>query len=136
MSAKKPKAEDPLSPVTTRLPLDWDQIQDLYRANKISVREIGSMFGVSHVSILKRAKACEWARDLDAKINARAEQIVARRTVTSGVTSESSPKQVVTKARIVEINAKVIANVRMRHRTHITRFRILRQKRVPPKPTD
>ena len=64
MSAKKPKAEDPLSPVTTRLPLDWDRIQDLYRANKLSVREIGSMFGVSHVSILKRAKACEWARDL------------------------------------------------------------------------
>ena len=86
--------------VTTRLPLDWDRIQELYRANKLSVREIGSMFGVSHVSILKRANAFEWVRDLDAKNNARAEKIVARRTVTNGVTSESTTKQVVTEERI------------------------------------
>ncbi|WP_322997942.1 hypothetical protein [Castellaniella sp.] len=100
---------------------DWERIEADYRAGLLSVREIASAQGVSHVAIGKRAKRDGWERDLKAKIKAKADALVTKAAVTSEVTSE----QAVTERSIVEANAQVIAEIRTTHRRDIARARSL-----------
>ncbi|AZR94604.1 hypothetical protein BBB39_13060 [Bordetella trematum] len=103
---------------------DWERIEADYRAGLLSVREIASSNGVSHVAIGKRAKRDGWERDLQAKIKAKADALVTKAEVTKEVTSE----QAVTERRIVDANAQVIADVRVSHRRDIARARSLAMK--------
>jgi len=100
---------------------DWERIEADYRAGLLSVREIASANGVSHVAIAKRAKRDRWERDLTARIKAKAEALVTSRTVTKEVTSERAEAD----RAIVEANAEVIASVRLGHRKDIARGRTL-----------
>lgn len=100
---------------------DWERIESDYRAGLLSVREIASSQGVSHVAISKRAKKEGWVRDLAAKIKAKADALVTSRMVTRGVTSERA----VTDRAVIEANAEVIASIRMAHRGDIKRARTL-----------
>nr|WP_305777879.1 hypothetical protein [Pseudomonas sp. Hg5Tf] len=90
----------------------------------LSVREIASACGVSHVAIHKRAKRDGWTRDLQAKIKAKADSLVNTELVNSQVNKEA----LVTERGIVEANAQVIANIRIAHRTDIGRYRNLANK--------
>jgi hypothetical protein len=103
---------------------DWERIEQLFRAGLLSVREIASACGVSHTAINKRAKAEGWERDLKAKIKAKADSLVSKREVSSKVSTE----QLATERGIVEANAEVIANIRMAHRSDITRSRRIANK--------
>jgi hypothetical protein len=103
---------------------DWERIEADYRAGVLSVREIASANGVSHVAISKRAKKEGWERDLAAKIKAKADALVTTRAVTKEVTSQKA----VTDRAIVEANAEVIANIRLAHRSDIRRARDLCMK--------
>lgn len=103
---------------------DWERIEVDYRAGLLSVREIASAQGVSHVAIGKRAKRDGWERDLKAKIKAKADALVTKAAVTNEVTNE----QAVTERRIVEANAQVIAEIRTAHRRDIARARSLAMK--------
>ena len=49
--------------VVMRRKIDWVSIEGRYRANKGSLREIASEFGVSEAGIRKRAKKEGWVRD-------------------------------------------------------------------------
>ncbi|MCP1506836.1 putative DNA-binding protein YlxM (UPF0122 family) [Pseudomonas marginalis] len=109
--------------MTTKQP-DWEAIERAYRAGVLSVREIASSCGVSHTAIQKRAKANGWERDLKAKIKAKADSLVAKREVATQVASKS----VETEREIIEVNAEVIANIRMAHRGDISRGRRLTNK--------
>lgn len=100
---------------------DWEAIETAYRTGSQSVREIAAQFGISHAAISKRAKKESWDRDLQARIQAKADALVTKREVTKKVTTE----KVVTERQIVEANAEVIANVRMEHRGDIRRARTL-----------
>lgn len=100
---------------------DWERIEADYRAGLLSVREIAAAQGVSHVAIGKRAKRDGWERDLKAKIKAKADALVTKAEVTKSVTTE----QAVTERLIVEANAQVIAEVRIKHRSDITKARRL-----------
>ncbi len=100
---------------------DWERIEADYRAGLLSVREIASAQGISHVAIAKRAKRDGWVRDLSKRIQDKAEQLVTTRTVTTSVTTE----QAVTDRAIVEANAEVIAGIRLAHRKDIARSRRL-----------
>jgi hypothetical protein len=100
---------------------DWERIEAEYRAGVLSVREIASAHGISHVAISKRAKRDGWTRDLSKRIQDKAERLVTTRTVTSEVTTE----QAVTDRTIVEANAEVIAGIRLAHRKDIARSRTL-----------
>jgi hypothetical protein len=100
---------------------DWERIESDYRAGLLSVREIASSQGISHVAISKRAKRDGWERDLSARIKAKAEALVTNRMVTDEVTKERA----VTDKAIVEANAEVIANIRVAHRKDIARARSL-----------
>ncbi|MCD5970761.1 hypothetical protein [Pseudomonas quasicaspiana] len=103
---------------------DWEAIERAYRAGLLSVREIAASCGVSHTAIQKRAKANSWERDLKAKIKAKADSLVAKREVATQVASKS----VETEREIIEVNAEVIANIRMAHRGDISRSRRLTNK--------
>lgn len=109
--------------MTTKQP-DWEAIGRAYRAGVLSVREIAASCGVSHTAIQKRAKANGWERDLKAKIKAKADSLVAKREVATQVASKS----VETEREIIEVNAEVIANIRMAHRGDISRCRSLTNK--------
>lgn len=106
---------------TERKATDWERIEADYRAGILSLREIASEQGVSHVAIQKRAKKLGWSRDLAAKIQAKADELVTKQAVTASVNAAAS----VTERQIIEANAERIAQVRGEHRSDITRARAL-----------
>jgi hypothetical protein len=103
---------------------DWERIEVDYRAGIKSLREIAVEFGTSHVAIGKRAKKGGWVRDLQAKIRAKADELVTKAAVTKEVTAAA----LVTERLTVEVNAQALANVRLEHRTDIRRGRSLVNK--------
>jgi hypothetical protein len=103
---------------------DWEAIERAYRAGLLSIREIASTQGITHGAINKRAKRDGWERDLKAKIQAKADALVSKRTVST----EVSTKQADTEREIIEVNAEAIANIRMAHRSDISRSRRLTNK--------
>lgn len=106
--------------VPKKLP-DWERIESDYRAGVLSIREIASSHQISHTAIQKRAKRGGWTRDLAAKIQAKADALVAKEVVSSQVATATAA----TERLIVEANAEAIAQVRLSHRTDISRARKL-----------
>lgn len=100
---------------------DWEAIESAYRAGLMSLREIASQHGISEGAIRKRAKRDEWSRDLQAKIQERAEDLVRKKEVRKQVRSEGT----FTERVLIESTAEVIATVRMEHRGDIRRAREL-----------
>ena len=100
---------------------DWEAIERAYRAGVLSIREIASTQGITHGAVNKRAKRDGWERDLKAKIKAKADALVSRRTVSTEVSTKAAD----TEREIIELNAEVIANIRMAHRGDISRSRRL-----------
>lgn len=102
--------------------IDWERVEAEYRAGVLSLREIAALHdGVNHVAIARRAKKEGWVRDLSDRIQAKADELVTRRTVTADVTAERA----VSDRAIVEANAEVIAGIRLAHRKDISRSRTL-----------
>lgn len=97
---------------------DWDRIEADYRAGLMSLRELAAPHGVTEAAIRKRAKRDGWERNLQAKIQAKADAIVARRAVLAQGAK-------VAEREIIEANAERIAQVRGEHRADITRARAL-----------
>lgn len=109
---------------TARKEIDWEKVEIEFRAGIKSLREIGTIYGVSHVAINKKAKKEEWSRDLSAKIKAKADAMVTTAGVTGKVTKVSS----VTEREIVEANAEAILSIRLSHRSDISRVKLLVSK--------
>lgn len=100
---------------------DWERIENDYRAGILSTREIAAASGISHTAINKRAKKEGWVRDLKAKIQAKADELVSRRMVST----EVSTQRAATERQIIEAGAERIAQVRGEHRADIQRVRTL-----------
>lgn len=100
---------------------DWDAVERDFRAGLLSAREIGKAHDVSHTAVNKRAKDHGWVRDLNAKIQAKADALVSRQQVSK----EVSRQQLATEREIIEANALRIAQVRGEHRADIDRARRL-----------
>lgn len=96
---------------------DWERIEADYRAGMLSVREIASRQGISHVAIAKRAKRDGWERDLSAAIRAKAEALVTKQSVTTEV-SGNQKEQV---AAVVAQNSEQLASVMLTQRRSVTR---------------
>lgn len=104
---------------------DWERIEQLYRAGVLSLREIAAACpGSNHMAIARRAKKSGWTQDLAAKIKAKADDLVTRQLVTESVTAGRA----VTDRSVIDANAQAIANVRLGHRTDISRSRRLANK--------
>lgn len=100
-----------------KTPPDWIAIERDFRAGVKSVRQIASENGITHGAINKRAKRDEWTRDLKAKIQAKADAIVSK-----AVSSEVAASKRLTENAVVDSNAHLQANVRLRHRSDALRL--------------
>ena len=107
-----------------RKKIDWEKIELDYRAGLKTLRQIADEHGISHVAINKKAKAEEWSRDLSAKIQKKAQDLVTKNLVTKEVTKE----KVVTERQIIDANANVVANVDIRQRKDVARYQNLMNK--------
>lgn len=92
--------------------VDWERIELQYRAGLMTLREIASEHGITHAAVTKRAKRDGWARDLNAKIQAKAAALVAKREVSKEVAAE----RLVTEREVVEAGAVKVAEVLTGHK--------------------
>lgn len=102
---------------------DWERIECEYRAGVKSIRQIAQEFGVSDGAIRKRAKKEEWERDLNGKIEAKADAIVRKEAVRTKVLASESFKT--TEKETIEANANLVASVRITHRKDIEKARTM-----------
>ena len=100
-----------------RKPTDWEAVEREYRAGVLSVREIANGAGISHVAVIKRAKAKGWTQNLAGKVK----EEIAKRLVTASVTSEVTGNQ----REIVEAAALRSVDVILAHRKTIARHRAI-----------
>lgn len=115
---------EPVASALSRPAPDWERIEDDYRAGVLSLREIAAANGITHGAINKRAKRDGWSRDLAAKIQAKADELVSKQAVSAAV----SAARVVTDRQVIEANAERIAQVRGEHRVDIAKARGLAGK--------
>lgn len=102
--------------------IDWEAIEKAYRANVISLREIGREHDVSDTAIRKRAKADGWVRDLGEKVKERTRDKLVR---SLGSHEGSHEQQARTDEEIVEAASVTQASVVKVHRRDIAHGRKL-----------
>ena len=100
---------------------DWERIELDYRAGIKTLRQIAAEHGITHTAIGKRARSCDWVRDLSAKIQSKADELVSKTLVSKQVSTETK----VAERQIVDANAQAVADVRLAHRRDIHRARRL-----------
>jgi len=93
-------------------PVDWEAIEPHWRAGIKTKLEISQEFGVSRAAIDKHFAKLGIERDLTAKIQAKAESLVARQAVTETVTRN---RLAATEQEIVEANANIQADAQLKH---------------------
>lgn len=101
--------------MTTRLkPGDKEAVERDYRAGLLSLREISQKHGgnPNHVQISRWAKAEGWTRDLNAKIQAKAEALVLNSEGTKASERET-----------IAVAATALAEVKLRHRSDLRTLR-------------
>lgn len=109
------------SDMTEKRTIDWEAIEADWRAGVKTKQQMSIEHGVSRAAMDKRFKKLGIDRDLREKIQAKAEALVTQHEVTGGVASATTA----TEAAIIEVNAVVLAGVRLAHRSDIQRFRKL-----------
>lgn len=107
--------------MAARKPIDWERVEADYCAGVKSLREIAGENGVSESMIRKKAGLCGWPRNLSAKIEAKAAEMVRKEEVRSLVRTEKQASE----KEIVEASAQAIVNVKLSHRKSIQRHRNL-----------
>lgn len=124
--ARKPQGDTPTpaSPPAGAQPAraaapDWERIELDYRAGVKSLREVASEHALSEGAIRKRAKRDGWSRDLSAKIQAKADELVRKQAVRSEVRTERA----ISERETIEANAHAVASVKLAHRSDIQRTR-------------
>lgn len=103
--------------------IDWEAIELDYRAGIKTLRQIADEHGISNPAILKRAKRDGWVRDLSAKIEKQAEDLVRKSLVRSEV--RNSPEYKATEKQVIDANAQAILEVRLSHRKDINKAKNL-----------
>lgn len=101
--------------------IDWERIELDYRAGLKTLREMAGEHSISEGSIRKRATRDGWTRDVSAKVQARANELVRKAEVRAEVRKECANTERV----LIEASAQAIAEVKLSHRTDVTRFRSL-----------
>lgn len=94
---------------------DWVAIEKHYRAGLKSLRTIGDEYGVSEAAIRKRAKRDLWTRNIEEKIQQRAQEKVRKSLVRKGGT-QLTPT---TEKQVVEEYSTVVSTVDLRQREDV-----------------
>tara|TARA_R110001599_G_scaffold353121_1_gene590317 strand:+ start:360 stop:1040 length:681 start_codon:yes stop_codon:yes gene_type:complete len=129
MTLKVRTSSNTAAPVRT---LDWERIEVDYRINRKSLREIGREHGVSEGAIRKRARRDNWAKDLAAKVRAKADALVRKELVRNEVRGIRAEAPDLTKPSMaekheVQVEANQMARVRIGHRTDAGKTRLIVQ---------
>ena len=98
-----------------RKQVDWESVERDYSAGLLSLREIGTKYGVDEAYIRRKAKQNDWSRDLSAKIQNKIDKLVRNETVRNEVRTEKAISERV----IIEANAQAIVNIKLAHRGDI-----------------
>ena len=96
--------------------IDWERIEVDYRAGIKTLRDIAAEHDISHVSVNKRAKRDGWVRDLTAKIQAKAAELVTR----SMVTNSGTKKKRILESEVITANAVNNATIEIKQREDVT----------------
>jgi len=99
---------------------DWEKIENQYRANVLSIRQIAKEHGIADTTIRRRAKSENWVRDLSKQVAARARGKVA----TANIYDEKDLENVIEEA------ANEIFNVALTHRKDLTDLRDLEKSLI------
>lgn len=108
----------------TKKPIDWEKVELEFRAGILTLRELSDKYGVSHVTIHKRAKRDDWSRDLSAKIKAKADDLVNKAEANRSGNKDAA----VSERLVIDAGAEAILRVKLGHRTRITRHSELLDK--------
>jgi hypothetical protein len=92
--------------------IDWQACERDFRAGVMSLREMGLTHGVAESAIRKRAKRDEWTRDLRAKIQAKADELVRKQEVRTLVRTEGA----VSDKMQIQAMGQRVADVQMGHK--------------------
>lgn len=117
------------APVTFRDIKDVDEeaLQNEYEAGVLSLRELSKKFDLDpkkgHVQIKRLADRRGWAQDQTAKIHAKAEAKLRAAAVPKEQLPppKASGEQRIPDKLLIEANAEAIVQVRLRHRTDISK---------------
>lgn len=96
--------------------VDWERIEVDYRAGIKTLRDIAEEHKITHGAINKRAKRDEWVRDLTAKIQAKAAELVSK----SAVSKEVSKTKRILESEIITANAVNNATIEIKQREDVT----------------
>ena len=96
---------------------DWELIEKHFRAGVLSNVQIATECGVTEGAIRKRAKRDQWTKNLKAKIQARAEELV-RRELVRVPSTRLTP---VSEKETVEVNAQATAIILIKQKGSINR---------------
>lgn len=105
--------------------VDYERIEPGWRAGIKSPAQLAAEYteetgvSVSHAAIIKHFKKLGVPRDLSAKVRAKADSMVMAAMVTEKVSSATTKRD----AEIIDESAKLVAQVRLSHRTDIARAR-------------
>lgn len=102
---------------------EWGLIEADFRAGLKSLRQMASEHGLSEGAIRKRAKKHDWTRDLGERIQAKAQAMVRKDAVRTGV---RRPERIPESA-VIDANANLVYSVQMAHRADAARARALVQ---------
>lgn len=96
--------------------IDWELIEQHYRAGIKTVRQIASEYDVSHTAIQKRASKFQWVKDLTEKIQQTARNMVATQVVAKLVATETK----LSESQTIQAYSGVIAGVDLMQRDDLT----------------
>lgn len=102
--------------MSSKKDIDWLAVEADYRPGKLSNREIAAIHGCTEGGVRKKAKQLGWIKDLSAKIESKAEDIVRREAVRAEYAEA-------TEADIVNANAVNSANIQIAERKDVTKAR-------------
>lgn len=99
---------------------NWEAIERDFRMGVRAVTAIASEYGITEGAIRKRAKKLGWVRDLNAKVRAKADDLVRKAEVRAQVREG----QRLTESREIEVEATIQRDVRMGQKSDIKRTRL------------
>lgn len=95
--------------------IDWEAIEKHYRAGLKSLRTIGDEYGITEAAIRKRAKRDLWTRNLEEKIQLRAQEKVRKALVRKPGTQLTRESE----TRTIEDYSTVVSAVDLRQREDV-----------------
>src|SRR5690554_84499 len=100
---------------TKRKKIDWEAIEDEYRAGSLSIRNIADKHGISDTAIRKKATLHGWQRDLAEKVRSAAQGKIVRKMVRADGSR--------TDEEIIEQASSEAAAVVLAHRAELAAWR-------------